>query len=1249
MHFLALNGSHRSIWCCKRPLIIAIITAAMIIILIYSLGTSKEFRFNPSAAKGYHFCSPQFLENQGPPQCQHTFDPPLPTSNTIIVTFINKEWIPLAQNWICSAERVGLSNALYLVAMEPNVCQHFPNTPCYQHPTAAIEGTYFGQPGYQQFMIERTRFILSMLPCTKSHVLLSDTDIVFKKNPIALLDSELVNHDIVFQEDSTGIYLMDSFVTYIFSYICGGFVYLKPSNEMVDFYRSVLTYQLNWNWNDQAGLNICIRHWSRSLRWKTLDKMFFPNGKEFFHFHPDNMMALAVHANFMPRTADKVANMIGQGVWCLKETGPKYCREYRRSYCEGVEPPAVWCKSLLAACCKLKCSATLCVSITCCILQLATSPSLGLHLNPNEMQIAIKWWLGKVTTPPTLAILTEASLSECVVAVDTENGKRRANDAKCTMLGSCQNSVNSMILLRDRLVCGIRVKVQRRLLTEAFGKAFELAQVAELADKNVEDLQRPQTTEEQQLPRQSTEVHSENWPGSSFQNLCMLPLSSEPVGEEEDAPGSKQTYNLFKLGASEPMRVSVKANNVTLVEVDTGAAASVISKKTYERLWRRASLDLLVVAGDGPSLMGRDWLDSSLQNLLRKYADLFTEELGLVKGVTAKLQVDGKAQPRFYKPRTVPYALRSRVEELARLEREGILEPVTHSEWAAPVAAYDTGCLMKLFRLLEATCHQFDLQLAYTYQEESSSSSSFTKYTEELHKLRVARAKLAEAQDSLAALEEAVMYVGVAYGEDSPVTDILIRHALDRRQSVEKMEMEIAKTTKVTSKEFALHDDPFVKGLDEALQSFKVQRQQYFGGVFVGNHIHKTLQNLADTLATLYKLPQKQEKWLWGPSQEKAFNKAKAQLTSPCLLAHFDPAKELILSCDASPFGTCRSSSVTSVEDGVKKPIAFASRSLAPAERKYSHIEKEVPIMASGRTMRWALTLSAYEYRIEYRPAGKMGNADGLSRLPVEEAPDVVPLPRDVVLMMETLADRDSPVTLTTIRTATARDCVLSKVQEMVLKEVVVSDNGTAFTSMEFQTFMKRNGIRHVCCAPYHPSSNGLAERAVQTFKEAMKKTKGNIDVRIARFLFQYRITPHATTGQSPAQLLLKHWTWFQMLVKEFKRIKNARKWIMTEELKFAHLGKGIANRGPLSLTIQFENGAKVNRLVDHSDEDADDDLLPPPVALEQDQNAPADQQELPPPPVMDEAPPPAAVTIMHKHHVDQLVPIIPLSVMVGT
>ena len=51
-----------------------------------------------------------------------------------------------------------------------------------------------------------------------------------------------------------------------------------------------------------------------------------------------------------------------------------------------------------------------------------------------------------------------------------------------------------------------------------------------------------------------------------------------------------------------------------------------------------------------------------------------------------------------------------------------------------------------------------------------------------------------------------------------------------------------------------LHDGPFVKGLDKALQSFKVQRQQYFGGVFVGNHIHKTLQVRINELRSVVKL-----------------------------------------------------------------------------------------------------------------------------------------------------------------------------------------------------------------------------------------------------------------------------------------------------------------------------------------------------------------------------------------------------------
>ena len=82
------------------------------------------------------------------------------------------------------------------------------------------------------------------------------------------------------------------------------------------------------------------------------------------------------------------------------------------------------------------------------------------------------------------------------------------------------------------------------------------------------------------------------------------------------------------------------------------------------------------------------------------------------------------------------------------------------------------------------------------------------------------------------------------------------------------------------------------------------------------------------------------------------------------------------------------------------------------------------------------------------------------------------------------------------------------------IPEVIVSDNGTAFTSA---------GVKHLKTAPYHPSTNGLAERAVQTFKTVMKKSGSgsDIDTRLARFLFHYRTTPNSTTGVSPAELLM--------------------------------------------------------------------------------------------------------------------------------
>ena len=62
-----------------------------------------------------------------------------------------------------------------------------------------------------------------------------------------------------------------------------------------------------------------------------------------------------------------------------------------------------------------------------------------------------------------------------------------------------------------------------------------------------------------------------------------------------------------------------------------------------------------------------------------------------------------------------------------------------------------------------------------------------------------------------------------------------------------------------------------------------------------------------------------------------------------------------------------------------------------PLERLLSEF-REVPPMASARIQHWSLTLSAYQYTIKHRAGTRMANADALSRLPIPQTPQVVPL-----------------------------------------------------------------------------------------------------------------------------------------------------------------------------------------------------------------------------------------------------------------
>ena len=94
--------------------------------------------------------------------------------------------------------------------------------------------------------------------------------------------------------------------------------------------------------------------------------------------------------------------------------------------------------------------------------------------------------------------------------------------------------------------------------------------------------------------------------------------------------------------------------------------------------------------------------------------------------------------------------------------------------------------------------------------------------------------------------------------------------------------------------------------------------------------------------------------------------------------------------------------------------------------------KKMIPAIAAPRIQRWALTLSAYEYKMLYKAGQTNCNADGLSRLPLPEIPQSVPVPGETILLMETL--EGTPVHSRHIKEWTKRDQILSQVLRFILE-----------------------------------------------------------------------------------------------------------------------------------------------------------------------------------------------------------------------
>ena len=174
------------------------------------------------------------------------------------------------------------------------------------------------------------------------------------------------------------------------------------------------------------------------------------------------------------------------------------------------------------------------------------------------------------------------------------------------------------------------------------------------------------------------------------------------------------------------------------------------------------------------------------------------------------------------------------------------------------------------------------------------------------------------------------------------------------------------------------------------------------------------------------------------------------------------------------------------------------------------------------------------------------------------------------------------------------------------IPEHVVTDNGTQFTSDEFETFVKRNGIKHVRSAPYHPASNGLAERFIQSLKQSLRASRDSgrsLCQRLSSYLLTYRSTAHATTGVSPAKLMLQRdlRTRFSFLIPDcgravrdkqslqksaHDRAARPRQWSAGDRVMARNLRPGpdwipgtiVEVLGPVTYTVETDEGHRWKR-----------------------------------------------------------------------
>nr|XP_037288668.1 uncharacterized protein K02A2.6-like [Rhipicephalus microplus] len=440
-------------------------------------------------------------------------------------------------------------------------------------------------------------------------------------------------------------------------------------------------------------------------------------------------------------------------------------------------------------------------------------------------------------------------------------------------------------------------------------------------------------------------------------------------------------------------------------------------------------LKLVIVKGQRQSLLGLDWFPALGIKVtgVHRMDELATAFDKLFEEFAVVFD-GGLGATRDHL--RVPFALRQKIDaELDKLLQQGVLEPVDCAEWETPIVTPLKGNGdIRICADYKCTINKALQQHAYPVPVVSHVLASLSGGT------IFAKLDLAQAYQQL------------------PVTD-----------------ESAAAQTIVTHR-----------------GAFRTELQAFLGLV---NFYHAFLPHKATVAEPLHRLLDKKATFVWGQTQQRAFESVKELLASNQVLTHYDEKQPLILACDASPYGI---GAVLShrLPGGTEAPVAFYSRTLSSAERNYAQIDKEAlavvagvkkfhdylfgrpfqiqtdhkpllglftsdrqtPQMLSPRMLRWSIFLNGYQHTLLHRAGRHLGHADGLSRLPLQHQCHDDPSPAEVVMLLDALPE--PPLHAADIATHSAKDRTLSRVLNWVWKGWPKGSMGpelSAFTSRQHE------------------------------------------------------------------------------------------------------------------------------------------------------------------------------------------------------